>query len=275
MGLFDDYEYELKSINANLVEKIRESIKYAESLQDQSENGNILRIKIMAWIESFRGFIDQIDPLGESFSGSIGGNWRAAGWYYGNSPKDENEFLCVFGQYIGVAQSIMANEKVKSVTKKIKKDNGSTSMCVFHRRPITLQDNLVFVLMPFTEKWSDYLWKEEIKQIIETIDGLSIICRRADDLFGHDVMLDIYESISMARIIIAEITNRNANVFYELGMAHTLGKDVIILSQGTEHIPFDLNRFRNCIYSNDGPGYKKLRDYLPKAINEIISKNKA
>jgi len=275
MGMFDDYEYELKTVDANLADKMRESIKYAQGLQDQAEKGNVLRGKMMAWVASFRAFIDQIDPLCESHSGSIGGNWEDARWYFGNHPKDDNEFLCVFGQYVGVAQSILNTEKVKIVTKKIEKDkkvHKSSSECVFHRRPLIPQDNLVFVLMPFTEKWSDYLWKEEIKQIIETIDELSLICKRADDLFGHDVMLDIYESISTARIIIADITNRNVNVFYELGMAHALGKDVIILSQGTEHIPFDLNRFRNCIYSNDGPGYKKLREYLPKAINDIISK---
>lgn len=275
MGIFDDYEYKIISIDNNLVKIIRKSIEYAKSLREKAENGNILKIQIMSWIESFRGIIDQIDPLAESRSGSIGGNWRDAQWYFGNSPKDENEFLCVFGQYLGVAQSILNNEKIKIVSKKLEKNKKADSACVFHRRSLIPQDNLIFVLMPFTEHWSDYLWKEEIKPIVETIDGLSLICKRADDLFGNDVMQDIYESILTARIIIAEITNRNANVFYELGMAHALGKDVIILSQGKEHIPFDLNRFRHCIYSNDGPGYKKLRDYLPKAIIEILRKNMA
>jgi len=275
MSMLDTDEYELVTIDNNLVERIRNSVKYAEGLQEKAENGNILRIKIMSWIESFRGFIDQIDPLAESYSASVGGNWRDAQWYFDNHPKDENEFLCVFGRYLGVAQSILNNEKVKIVTKKIGKEKKINSTCVFHRRSLIPQDNLIFVLMPFTEQWSDYLWKEEIKRIIETIDGLSLICKRADDLFGNDVMQDIYESILTAKIIIAEITNRNANVFYELGMAHTLGKDVIILSQGAEHIPFDLNRFRHCIYSNDGPGYKKLRDYLPKAIIEIFRQDKA
>ena len=145
------------------------------------------------------------------------------------------------------------------------------SECVFHRRAIHVQDNLVFVLMPFTEKWSDYVWREEIKPTVESIESVSFVCRRADDLFGHDVMQDVYESIVAARIVIAEVTNRNPNVFYELGMAHTLGKDVILLSQGTEHIPFDLNRFRHCIYSNDGPGYKILRSYLISALGSFTT----
>lgn len=80
--------------------------------------------------------------------------------------------------------------------------------------------------------------------------------------------------ILTASIIIADITNRNANVFYELGIAHSLGKEVILIAQGEEHIPFDLNRFRHCIYSNDGIGYKKLKQYIPDTIKDILQKRR-
>jgi len=141
---------------------------------------------------------------------------------------------------------------------------------LFHKRAVRRDDSLVFVLMPFTERWSDYVWRSEIKPLVEGIPECSLRCIRADDLYGHDVVQDIYESIVRARIVIADITGRNANVFYELGIAHTIGKDVILLSQGTEHIPFDLQRFRHCIYANDGPGYQVLRDYIPKAILSVL-----
>jgi hypothetical protein len=144
-------------------------------------------------------------------------------------------------------------------------------MPVFHRRSVPMEQDLVFVLMPFGESWSEYIWKEEIQKSVHKYQKAKLNCIRADDLFGHDVMLDTYESIAKARIVIADITNRNANVFYELGIAHCIGKDVILLSQGADHIPFDLLRFRHCIYSNDGPGYKVLREYLPKAIESILN----
>lgn len=140
----------------------------------------------------------------------------------------------------------------------------------FHKRELELEDDLVFVLMPFAESWSNYIWNEEIKPIVTGFAGHSLRCLRADDLYGHDVMIDIYESIAAARIVIADITGRNANVFYELGIAHTLGKDVILLAQGTDHIPFDLLRFRHCIYSNNGPGYKILREYLQNSIQGLL-----
>jgi hypothetical protein len=85
-------------------------------------------------------------------------------------------------------------------------------------------------------------------------------------------MVDVYESIVMARVIIAEISNRNPNVFYELGMAHAFGKDVIILTQDGENIPFDLRRFRNCIYSQDASGYERLRQWLSNAVEEVLSR---
>jgi hypothetical protein len=164
--------------------------------------------------------------------------------------------------------------KAKIVERKLER-SFSASRCIFHKRALEPQENLVFALMPFTESWSDYIWRREIKPLVEAIQDAPLVCRRADDLFGNDVMQDIYESVATARVIIAEITDRNANVFYELGMAHTLGKEVIILAQGTQHIPFDLNRFRHCIYSNDGPGYEKLRAYLPSAIVSIIRQRPA
>ena len=150
-------------------------------------------------------------------------------------------------------------------------DHGAiTAFPLFNRRIIAPDDSLVFTLMPFTASWSEYVWRKEIKTIVENIPGYNLRCMRADDLYGADVMQDIYESIVSARIVIADITGRNANVFYELGIAHTIGKEVILLAQGTEHIPFDLTRFRHCIYSNDGSGYQVLRGYIPEAIKSIL-----
>ena len=51
----------------------------------------------------------------------------------------------------------------------------------------------------------------------------------------------IWESINRARIVIADTTTRNPNVFYEIGICHTLGKDVILITQDSEDVPFDLH----------------------------------
>jgi len=152
--------------------------------------------------------------------------------------------------------------------------NNSNSPAIFHKKKLFLKDNLVFTLMPFSENWSDYIWQEVIRPTVENIPNLNLQCIRADDIYGQDIMQDVYEHIYTSCIVIADITDRNSNVFYELGIAHTLGKEVVLLSQAKEHIPFDLIRFRHCIYSNDGPGYKILQKYIINSINSIFSVSK-
>jgi hypothetical protein len=265
----DDFEYEIKELTPNILGRIRAFVSEGEELLKGNPDDG-LSARRAAWIETFGGVVREVDPLGEPACASISEDWRTGHWFmhYGH-PKDAHEETAVFGQLVGVAKSLLSG-RVRVVMRKLNKQSVE-SLSVFHRRPLKISDNQVFVIMPFTESWSDYVWRSEIKNIVECMQNFSLICRRADDLFGHDVMLDIYESIATARLVIADVTGRNSNVFYELGIAHTLGKDVIILSQGTSHIPFDLNRFRHCIYSNDGPGYEKLREYLPSAIANILA----
>ena len=74
--------------------------------------------------------------------------------------------------------------------------------------------------------------------------------RRADTtLDQRAVMNDVIEGLQTANLVIADLTGRNANVFYELGIAHVLQKPVIILAQDKEDIPFDLSAYRTLIYS--------------------------
>jgi len=268
MGLLDQYKYCIRQIDPDLLAHIKQRIEEGRDLL-ASANKDQISARHFAWVNSFSSIIDILDPEGDhgTRTGTLSSRWYEAGWYNHDSAKSPYEDSIVFGQRLAVAQSLLIG-KVKVVDQKLNKRD---SRCVFHTRSLPIQLNSVFVLMPFTESWSDYIWKDEIKTVVESIPGHALVCKRADDLFGHDVMRDIYESIVSARVVIAEITGRNANVFYELGMAHTLGKEVILLTQNSEHIPFDLNRFRHCIYSNDGPGYRKLRSYLNEALIAILS----
>ena len=262
----DEYEYEVIDVDKKIIQFIQSKLEEGKEVI-ATANIEEFSAEHMALIKSFSSIIDVVDPKGLDYSNSLASRWYDASWYEGNKPKNKYEQSIVFGQYLAVVQSISFG-KVKVVKSKLNKFHSNS---IFHRRELLPQSNLVFVLMPFTEDWSDYIWNKQIKHIVQGIEGASLVCKRADDLFGHDVMEDIYESIVTASIIIADITNKNANVFYELGIAHSFGKDVILLSQGTEHIPFDLNRYRHCIYSNDGPGYEKLNSYITNAIKEILS----
>jgi hypothetical protein len=138
---------------------------------------------------------------------------------------------------------------------------------VFPLRSFDVDEKLCFVLMPFTKPFK-LLYTKVIKPVV-TKCGLK--CRKADDIFGpKPIMHDVWRHINMARIIIADLTGRNTNVFYEVGIAHTLAKRVILLTQSEEDVPFDIKHIRHIAYTNDSKGRKKLKVELSKSIREIL-----
>jgi hypothetical protein len=132
---------------------------------------------------------------------------------------------------------------------------------VFHGRFDKLIKNSVLVIMPFSEVWSDRIYLS-IKKICEK-EGFTI--SRADKIYGSQVMEDTWEGIFKSEIIIADITNNNANVLYELGIVHTLGKPIVLLSQNKD-VPFDLKPHRCLLYEDNIDGNKKLETELPKYL---------
>jgi hypothetical protein len=72
--------------------------------------------------------------------------------------------------------------------------------------------------------------------------------------------------------LIADLTGRNANVFYELGLAHALKKDVILITQKIEDVPFDLRHYRCIVYDNTIRGASKLESGLRGTLEDIIKK---
>ncbi|MFP5287338.1 MAG: hypothetical protein ACLGI9_16495, partial [Thermoanaerobaculia bacterium] len=94
-----------------------------------------------------------------------------------------------------------------------------------------------FLVMPFSFEWSNEA-QSLLRRCCE-LEGVSAI--RGDDLFTPtDILDDIWQGIAGADLVIADITGRNPNVFYELGMAHAIAKPVVILSQFDADLPVDL-----------------------------------
>src|SRR5437660_148582 len=132
---------------------------------------------------------------------------------------------------------------------------------------VTVKEDQCFMLMPFGEQWSDRIWKRHIKRIVE---GFGMRVFRADDLYGSNILNDIWRGITESRVIIADITGRNPNVMYELGLSHALKKDVIILSQCEGDIPFDLRVHRCLIYEDNSDGYEQLEQQIPHFLSEFV-----
>lgn len=87
------------------------------------------------------------------------------------------------------------------------------------------------------------------------------------------VVEQIWEQIQKARVLLADLTDRNANVFYELGLAHAAKKPVVFTSPKVEDVPFDLQHLRVIIYDIREPGWdgtlrKNVTDYLKNALKD-------
>ena len=95
---------------------------------------------------------------------------------------------------------------------------------------------------------------------------------RGDDFFTvNSVMQDVWSAICAARIVIAECTGRNPNVFYEIGMAHTIGKPIIFVTQNSEDVPFDIRHIRYIKYDYNPRGMKRFEATLKKTLDETLS----
>ena len=139
---------------------------------------------------------------------------------------------------------------------------------VFPHRDFEVQQNLCFVLMPFRSNFNR-LHHGHIKPVLEKA-GFEVL--RADDIYTPSVIIeDIWEYINKARFIVADVTGRNPNVFYELGISHTLGKETVILTQNDNDVPFDLRHRRYFKYDDDENGWKSLRITLEKVASSLKS----
>lgn len=125
-----------------------------------------------------------------------------------------------------------------------------------------------FVIMPFSHEDLNVVYKDFVKPNIEK---LSIDCVRGDDIFGENIIMDdIIKAIGDANILVADLTYRNPNVFYELGIAHAKYKKVLMLAQSIDDVPFDLRHRRICLYKYTPRGCKELEIEIVKNIEAII-----
>ena len=126
--------------------------------------------------------------------------------------------------------------------------------------------NSCFVLMPF---------KKELKPIYDdhispVIQSLGLNSQKADQIFStKPIMEDIIDAVKNARIVISDLTDANPNVFYETGICHAMGKDVILITQD-EDVPFDLRHIRHIQYEYTPRGMKKFEKALKATIKRIL-----
>lgn len=117
-----------------------------------------------------------------------------------------------------------------------------------------VDDSLVSLMMPFQASFDDVH-----ASIVEASTQCEMQCLRADDIWEHDAIIqDIVSLINRSRVVVCDCTGRNPNVFYEAGIAHSIGKDVILISQSADDVPFDLKHLRYVSYVDNAAGRTRL-----------------
>lgn len=122
-----------------------------------------------------------------------------------------------------------------------------------------------FVLMPFDPAFND-IYEFGIKGACSDV---GLYCERVDEQIFLGSMLErIYSQISRADLLVADMTGKNPNVFYEVGYAHALGKNVVLLTSIAQDIPFDLKHFPHIVYGSE---IKTLRTSLARHLKHLTS----
>lgn len=195
-------------------------------------------------------------------------------------PKDSFvEFKQIFMESLEVAQLLVKHgEKIRIVDASA--DESSLPAQSDRLKKLGKSANIsandsCFVMQPFASPLGDY-YEKIYKPAIEKA-GLKPV--RADaDIFGTGKIMDqVWHGINTAKVLVAELTSRNPNVFYELGLAHALKKPVVLVSAHETDVPFDLQHIRVIYYDVNDPfwGTKLIEKVAENILSAIQNPEEA
>jgi hypothetical protein len=130
-----------------------------------------------------------------------------------------------------------------------------------------VEPDLVSVMMPFNGNFNNVLAAVEMSCFEQNLR-----CQRADSIWDEDeIIQDVFSLIFRSRVVVCDFSNQNPNVFYEAGIAHTLGRPVIAITQHEGDVPFDLRHRRFVKYLNNEEGLTDLSRKLSRRLRTILS----
>lgn len=180
------------------------------------------------------------------------------------------EFLDVFYESMRSAQLIDDSGERKKLIDVGREDGVATARPAAVPRVHVAEGTTCFVMQPFgghLGTYYDLIFKPAIRQA-----GLTPV-RADDDIFATGKIMDqVWRGIRQATVLVAELTSKNPNVFYELGLAHALEKPVILVSSNQEDVPFDLRHIRVVLYDQADPFWgQKLIDKIADNIKSALT----
>jgi len=163
-------------------------------------------------------------------------------------------FIQVFTKNLEFLKAFKAGDPSQPIAE----ETGQTSGSLVQSKRVSAEDSgkgrtfldTCFVMMPFGE-WPDLYYKEIFSPAIKEA-GMEPL--RADELFSTGTVIEqIWEQIEKAKILLADLTGKNANVFYELGLSHAARKPVVFTTANLDDVPFDLRHLRVIVYDVNDP----------------------
>ena len=140
----------------------------------------------------------------------------------------------------------------------------------------------VFVVMPFSEPWSDDVFTKMFQLGIE--DARFTVSRGDSIVRVGDLSTNVWKSITQAGVIIAEVLVPNPNVYYEIGLADALGKPIFLFKQeninlpadfgGEHYYPYDLNDLEagRCMVAAALNKWADHQDHQPFGVKELVDR---
>lgn len=137
----------------------------------------------------------------------------------------------------------------------------------FKIQRLPVKQRQVAVMMPF-----DAAFTHVYTAIQSLCNAQGFICLRADGIWREDsIIQDIVNLISESKVVVCDVTGRNPNVFYEAGIAHAMGKKVVIITQNDQDVPFDLRHLRYVRYLPNEQGLESLQADLRERLWNLIN----
>jgi DNA-binding CsgD family transcriptional regulator len=126
-----------------------------------------------------------------------------------------------------------------------------------------------FVIMPFSGWFDNYY----LNIYIPAIEEAGLTPKRADDIYRPSTIIqDIWDLTKNSKLVLADLTGKNANVFYELGLAHALAKPAILITESMDFVPFDLRALRVIEFDKNLPDWGiNLKEKIKSSIKETLN----
>ena len=131
----------------------------------------------------------------------------------------------------------------------------------------------VFVIMPFADEY-----KSTYRYIEDASREINLTCRLANESLqenSNEIMEDIEYGITHTRVVVAELSGSNPNVFFEIGVSKALGKPIISIARGKKYLTKMLANWRTTLYKASFDGAIVLSDELKKRLPKEVEKHPA